>query len=175
MKRILLLIFLCSALIGSTLAQDTDSNTPATKEDVARYFEVVHSRQMVDQVMGAMSKPIHQMMHDQYLKNKDKLPPDFEERMSKQVDEMLKNMPWDEMMQAMMPAYQKHFTKGDIDSLVAFYSSPTGQKLLRELPGIMSDSMQAMMPIMEKYMESVQKQMNDELAQALKDSDKKSN
>ena len=175
MKRIMLFVLLCGALLGSAPAQDTDSNTPATKEDVARYFEVVHSRQLVDQMMGVMSKSIRQMMHEQYLKNKDKLPSDFEERATKHFDEMLKNMPWDDMMQAMMPAYQKHFSKEDIDSLVAFYSSPTGQKLLRELPGVMSDSMQAMMPVMEKYFESVQKQVNDELAQALKDSDKNSN
>ena len=34
------------------------------------------------------------------------------------------------MMQSMVPAYQKHFTKGDIDNLVAFYSSPTGEKVI---------------------------------------------
>ena len=33
-------------------------------------------------------------------------------------------------MQAMVPAYQKHFTKGDIDNLVAFYSSPTGEEVI---------------------------------------------
>ena len=32
--------------------------------------------------------------------------------MTKQMDDMLKNMPLDEMMQATIPAYQKHFTKG---------------------------------------------------------------
>jgi hypothetical protein len=175
MKRILLFVLICGALFGSAVAQDTDSNTPATKEDIARYFEVVHSRQMVDQMMAVMSKSVHQLTHDQYLKNKDKLPQDFEEQANKHVDEMFENMPWDEMMQAMMPAYEKHFSKGDIDSLVAFYSSPTGQKLLRELPGILSDSMQAMTPILEKYMESVKERVNDEFAQALKDSGKQSN
>lgn len=174
MKRIALFLLLCAALAGNVLAQDTDS-TPATKEDVARYFDAVHSRKTVDQMMDIMSKSIRQMMHDQYLKNKDKLPPDFEERTNKHVDEMFKNMPWDEMMQAMLPVYQRHFTKGDIDSLVAFYSSPTGQKLLNELPGIMGESMQAMMPIMERYMETVKQQVNQEFAQALKNSDKKSN
>jgi hypothetical protein len=59
------------------------------------------------------------------------------------------------MMQAMVPAYQKHFTKADMDNLVAFYSSPTGEKLLREMPSIMAESMQDMMPIMTKYTESV--------------------
>jgi hypothetical protein len=174
MKRILLFLLLCGALVGNALAQDAHS-TPASQEDVARYFEVAHSRKMIDQMMGIMSKSVRQMTHDQYLKNKDKLPPDFEEHANQRVDEMFKNMPWDKMMQAMMPAYQRHFAKGDIDSLIAFYSSPTGQKLLNELPGIMSESMQAMMPIMERYMETVKQQVNQEFAQALKDSDKKSN
>jgi uncharacterized protein len=175
MKRILLFLLLCGTLLGTALAQETDANTPATKEEVARYFEVVHSRQTIDQMMAVMSKSVHQLTHDQYLKHKDKLPQDFEEQTNKHVDEMFKNMPWDEMMQAMMPAYEKHFSKGDIDSLVAFYSSPTGQKLLRELPGVLSDSMQAMTPILQKYMESVKEHVNDEFAQALKDSGKKSN
>jgi len=130
---------------------------------------------MLDQMVDAMSKSTHQMVRDMYLKDKDKLPPDFEEQVSKHVDEMFKNMPWDEIMQAMMPAYQKHFTKGDIDALVAFYNSPTGQKMVRELPAIMSESMQAMMPIMEKYMEATRQRLNDEFAQALKQPEKKSN
>lgn len=175
MKCISLFVLLCGALLGSALGQDSDSNTPATKEDVARYFEVVHSRRMIDQMMDVMSKSVRQLTHDQYFRNKDKLPQDFEEQANKHVDEIFKNMPWDEMMQAMMPAYQRHFTKGDIDSLVAFYSSPTGQKLLRELPGVLSESMQAMTPILEKHMESVKEQVNAEFAQALKDSGKKSN
>jgi len=78
----------------------------------------------------------------------------------------------DEMMQAMVPAYQKHLTKGDIDNLVAFYSTPTGAKLLRDLPAIMAESMQDMMPIMTKYMETlqkrVQKETDDMIAQSRK-------
>jgi hypothetical protein len=122
-----------------------------------------------------MSKQLRQMTHDQYLKDKDKLPPGFEDQVNKSVETMFKNMPWDDMMQAMMPAYQKHFTRGDIQSLMAFYSSPTGQKMLRELPAIMGESMQAMTPIVEKYMESVKQQVDDEFAQALKQSSKKTN
>jgi len=175
MKSFLMCALICFALPGVVFAQDSDANAPATKEDVQKYFDAVHSRQMVDQMMVAMSKPMHQMIHDQYLKDKDKLPADFEDQANKHLDAMFKNMPWDEMMQAMMPAYQKHFTRGDMKSLLAFYSSPTGQKMLHELPAIMGESMQAMTPIMEKYMESVKQQVNDEIAQALKESEKKKN
>ena len=86
-----------------------------------------------------------------------------------------KNMPWDEMIQAMVPSYQKHLTKGDIDSMVAFYSSPTGQKVLGELPAIMSDAMQSMMPILQRYMGTVKERIDQETAAALKQSEKKTN
>ncbi len=66
------------------------------------------------------------------MKNKDKLPLDFEARMNKQMDDRMKNMPFDEMLDAMVPSYQKHFTKGDMEALVTFYSSATGQKVLRK-------------------------------------------
>ncbi len=173
MKRSLLAIVLCSAFCSTVLAQQID-NTPATKEDVQKYFDAMHSRDMLDKAMDAMLRPMHQLMHEEYLKNKDKLPEDFEERMNKRTDDMVRNMPWDEMMQAMMPAYQKHLTKGDISALVAFYSSPTGQKLQRELPAIMAESMQSMMPIMRKYTEGMQSQLQQETAELLKQSEKKS-
>ena len=83
----------------------------------------------------------------------------------------------DEMTQAMVPAYQKHLTKGDIDNLVSFYSSPTGAKLLREMPSMLAEAMQSMMPIMTKYMETVQQRLLKEtdimIAQSKKQSDAK--
>jgi hypothetical protein len=112
------------------------------------------------------------MTHEQYVKHQDELPAGYEAKMNAMMDEMFEKMPMEEMMQAMVPAYQKHFTKADIDNLVAFYSSPTGEKLLRELPSIMAESMQDVMPIMSKYMETVQqrllKETDDMIAQSKK-------
>jgi len=84
-------------------------------------------------------------------------------------------MPFNEMLQAMVPVYQRHFTKGDVNALIAFYSSPTGQKMLHELPSIMSEAMESMTPLMEKYMKTMKQRIDDEFAEALKKSDKKNN
>jgi uncharacterized protein len=126
-------------------------------------------------MMAAMAKPMHQMVHDEYVKDKDKLPANFEERTNKTMDDLFQDMPFDEMMQAMVPVYQKHLTKGDIDALVAFYSSPTGQKMLKEMPAIMGEAMENMMPIMQKYMATVKERIDHETAAALKESEKRSN
>jgi hypothetical protein len=170
MNRFLLcfVIFLCASPIS--LAQQNPADAPASKEDVERYMAVMHSREMVSKTLDAMMKPMHQMLHEQYEKDKDKLPSDFEARMNKVMDDCIKEFPWDEMLAATVPVYQKHFTKGDIDNLVAFYSAPTGQKILREMPTILEESMQAMMPLMRKSMEAMTQRVQDMVAEMLKES-----
>jgi hypothetical protein len=168
MKHFLLGILLCLCLACSGLAQDTPATAPATKEDVEKYFQAMHSREMMQTMLDTMSKPMHQMAHDRYLKDKDKLPPDFEAKMNKLTDDLMKEMPFDEMMAAMVPAYQKHFTRGDMSALLTFYSSPTGQKLIRELPAIMGEAITAMMPIMRQHMDAANERLQREVEEMMK-------
>jgi hypothetical protein len=160
MKRVLIAL-VCLAFIVPAFAQTAEE--PASKDDVILLLRTMQSHDMMRKMVEAMLKPMHQMYHDQYVKEKDKLPPDFESRMNKMMDEMLKNMPFDEMLQAMIPAYQKHFTHGDIEALNAFYSSPVGQKFLEESPAVTGEAMQAMIPIMTKYTQQWQGRMQQEI------------
>ena len=170
MKRFLLAAALCVSFSAITTAQQNPADAPATKEDIQRYLDVTHSKEIVAKMIDAMSKPMHQMTHERYLRDKDKLPADFEARMNKMRDEWIKNLPLGEMLEATVPVYQKHFTKGDVDALVGFYSTPTGQKILRELPEITAEAMQNMMPIMRKSIESIHQRLQEEIAAMLKDS-----
>jgi uncharacterized protein len=172
-KKIMGAAVLCMCLGGIGVAQQNAADAPASKEDVERYLQVMHSREMMTKVVDAMSKPMHDMIHQQYLKNQDKLPPDFEARMNKRTDEMLKSFPWDDFIESMVPVYQKHFTKGDLDALVAFYETPTGQKLLRELPEISAEAMQQMMPLLQKSIENTQKELQEDIAAMIKESQSK--
>lgn len=169
MKRIFCVALLCFVTATISLAQQPASDAPATKGDIQKYLEVTHSREMLTQMMDAMIKPMHQMTHEQYLKDKDNLPPDFEQQVNKMIDDSLKAFPWDEMLQAMVPVYQKHFTRSDVNALIAFYTTPTGQKILREMPAITAEAMQAMMPLMQKQMEAMQQRVQQEIAQMTKD------
>lgn len=172
MRRILLAAALgfCTPLLGfAQQTTQTASDAPATKEDIQKYLDVTHSREMMAKMADAMSAPMHKMLHEQYLKGKDKLPPDFEERTAKMMDDWMKSFPWDEMLDSMVPVYQKHFTKGDVNALIAFYSTPTGQKLLRDMPAIMQEAMERMMPLIQKQMDAMNARMQQEVAQMMKD------
>ena len=170
MKRLLPILILGLFCSAATWAQQNPADAPATKEDIQRYFDLIHSHETLAQMVDAMAKPMHQMIHEDFMKDKDKLPADFEAHMDKMMDDMMKSFPWDEMLQAMVPVYQKYLTKGDIDALVVFYSSPTGQKLMRELPAIPAEGMQVMMPLIQKQIDGMNERLQQEVAQMLKDS-----
>jgi len=167
MRQALFTVSLCLVLACSCSAQ-SDPNAPATKEDIQRFFDAMHTKDMIHQMANVMSKPMHQMSHEQCEKDKDKLPPDCEQRMNEMMDTMFADMPWNDMVDAMIPAYEKHFTKSDIDSLVAFYSSPTGQKLVREIPAVTAEAMQDMMPIMRKYIDTMTARAQAQMAEMMK-------
>jgi uncharacterized protein len=173
-KRLFYIAAISLCLGGIGVAQQNGADAPASKEDVERYLQVMHSREMMTKMVDMMSKPMHDMVHQQYLKNQDKLPADFETRMNKRMDEMMKDFPWDDLMNSMIPVYQKHFTKGDIDALVAFYATPTGQKLIRELPEITAEAMQNMMPLLQKRMETMQKGLQEDEEAIMKENQTKS-
>jgi hypothetical protein len=177
MKRSVLVVAVVFFVSWACFAQTSADDSPATKADVARYFQITGSHDMMKKYSAAIAQSMHQMFHEQYLKHKDELPADYESKINSMMDDMLQNMPMDEMTQAMAPAFQKHLTKGDIDNLIAFYSTPTGEKLLREMPSILAEGMQSMMPIMTKYMETVQQRLLKEtdvmIAQSKKQSDAK--
>jgi len=174
MKRFFVAFALVVFLSWSCVAQTSAADAPASKEDVQRYLDAVHSRDMTKKMMVAMIPAMHGLMHDEYLKHKDELPADYESRMTAMVDDMFASMPFDEMMQSMVPVFQKHFTKGDIDSLVTFYTSATGSKILNEMPAVLAEAMQNMRPIMSKYMDTMQDRVKKETETMIAESKKKS-
>ena len=174
MKRTLLAAAIILAMCGYIGAQQNPADAPATKQEIQKYLQVMHSRDMITKMVDAMSKPMHEMMHEQYLKDKDRLPTDFEVRIKKMMDDMMQSFPWDEMLEAMVPVYQKHLTKGDVDALVAFYSTPTGQKLIKEMPEITGEAMQQMMPLMRKSIDAMTHRMQEEVATMVRESENKS-
>ena len=62
----------------------------------------------------------------------------------------------DVMLDNMIPIYQRHFSKTDIDAMSTFYGSPTGQKMMREMPALTSESMQASYALMQKQIDAIQ-------------------
>jgi len=169
-KRSALVFAACLLFAFPSFAQQSAADAPASKEDIQRYLDTMHSRDMVKSMFDSMTKTMHQMVHQQVEKEPG-LGADFESRMNKMTDEMMRNFPIDELLDVMKPVYQKHLTKGDVDALIAFYSGPTGQKILKEMPAMTSEAMQAASGVTQKMMTKMMERVQTEIAQMLKEQD----
>jgi len=167
MKRAFLALCLCLLFASAAFAQQDAANAPASQQDIERYFDTMHVRDMMNNMMSAMEKQTRQMVHQQMQKQPN-LPPDAEARLDKMMDDTFKDLPIDELLKAMIPVYQKHLTKGDVEALTVFYSSPTGQKILKEMPAMTTEAMQASSGIMQRMMAKTMQHAQDEIAQLQK-------
>jgi hypothetical protein len=147
--------------VSSLLAQQ--SATPATREDVVRLFDALHVREQVRSTMDLMAEQMKQMTRETL---KERFPQATAADYAKAdaiSDEMLKGYPIDGVVDDIVPVYQKHLTKPDVEAMLAFYSTPTGQKLLREQPEITTESMQAISGRMQKSFEEMMQRLENRL------------
>ena len=154
MKRFLVSVLALILATGSfALAQQADD--PASKEEVQQLFEFMHARQQTQRLMESMTQQFPAMMKATF----EKLLPNATPEQRKAEDEFLRNMmldvsknlPYDDLLGAMVPAYQHHLTHGDIQQLKDFYSTPVAQKLQAEMPAMMAEYMQNATPIIVKW------------------------
>lgn len=155
MKRVLLFVLLFSSM--AVFAQDVKDSDPATIADVLHFFDVAATRRQLETAAGATSSMLPQLLEPMLMKE---LPDATEEQkviirefIQSTMETTMKSMPIDDMMKAMAPAYQQHFTHADMNQLCAFYESPIGKKLLEKMPILSAEGMKAVMPILQSWNE----------------------
>jgi uncharacterized protein len=173
MGRFLLGMGICWMLCAGGWAQQPRSASrkpaaegPATKAEVEKYFQVMHIRENMEMMKDSMVKESHQMVRDEIEKSGASLPPDFEERMDTLMDGMMKDFPVNDLIEAIVPVFQRHLTGSDLRAITAFYSTPIGQKLLNEQPAMTQESMQVAYGVMQGRMETMRERVQTEIGQA---------
>ena len=145
---------LCAGVLAVSLsagAQTTVSIAPdaASKEDVKKLFDVMASREQMSQLMQQLFAQMRSLNREQLKKKRPELTDADFARMDRESEDLIKHFPLEEMLNDMIPVYQRHFTKSDIEALTTFYSSPPGQKFLHEMPAVTAETMRAIYPRIE--------------------------
>jgi uncharacterized protein len=164
MKSMVFAALICLVVPAGFAQQNANSaqGQPASKENVERFLEAMHTREMMQNMIATMAEQMHEMVREQIQKTPN-LPHDFEAQQDQRMDDFARNFPVDEMIQAMVPIYQRHFTEREIDDLVAFYSSPTGQKMVKEMPAITAEAMQSSQDIIQRMIAKELQHIQDEI------------
>ena len=153
MKTIIGILLICfSYCVPGFAQQQLDA---ATKEDVEQLLTLTGTRERIQQVWSQMAQQAAITAADSYQHKHPNATPlevrNVAEATGKYMQTSLKSFPIDEIIDAIVPIYQQHFTHADVVTIIEFYNSPTGQKYLKALPAMMSESMQVMQPIIKEH------------------------
>ena len=157
---------LCACLLGLCVPAGAQTTVPisadaASKEDVKKLFDVMASREQMSQMMQQLFAQMQSLNREQLKKKHPELTDADLSRMDGGSQDLVKNFPLDEMLSDMIPVYQRHFTKSEIDALTVFYSSPAGQKFLHEMPAVTTETMRAVYPRIQAEVDAVLKRAEE--------------
>jgi uncharacterized protein len=163
MRKRIVLSALLIGLLAAARAQTPTSAAPgaASKEDIQRLFRVMSNKDQIRHMLEQMFAQMKVLNRGQLKKRQPDISEEDLSRMDRESDELVRNFPIDEMMNDMIPVYQRHFNKSDINGLIAFYSSPAGQKFLREMPAVTAESMQAAYPRIQSAVDAALKRAEE--------------
>lgn len=131
------------------------SDAPATREDVLKLFDTMQIHEQMRLVMDAVVKQQRAFIHEALRKRSPQITDEELAKLDQLTSDVMKDMPIDSLLDDMIPVYQRHLTRSDVDAMNVFYSSPTGKKLLHEMPAMTAESMQAAGPHMQAMMDKV--------------------
>jgi hypothetical protein len=123
---------------------------PASREDVVRMLNAIGMQQQAERMQTVMLQQVKETLP---VADDEHLTPAQRARMQDITARMLADImtayPPSDAINDLVPIYQKHFTKSDVDAITAFYWSPSGRKFVEKTPEIMGEFMAVLMPQMQ--------------------------
>jgi len=155
MKPIRLLLLVCCLVLPAIAQVAAPSDAPATKEQILKLFDVMDIHKQTRAMMATIERQTRTTSTEALKARYPRITPEQLERVNKISEESMRDFPVDAMLDDMIPIYQKHLTGTDVDAMIAFYSSPTGKKLMQQLPQITQEAMQASNARVQKHIDAV--------------------
>lgn len=167
-----LVLALCLFCFSAAFAQQ--QMDAATKEDKQQLLEITEARHNMQVMWDSMAQQAASMAADSYQRKHPNASPleirKAAELAGKCTQKTIKAISIDELFEVMIPVYQRHLTRSDVRTEIEFYGSPTGQKMIKEMPAMMSEAMQAAQPILQKHLPELEAQAEAAAAEAGKQS-----
>jgi hypothetical protein len=126
----------CAAQAKSPSQARTGKTLSAKHQDTEKLMELVGTRRILRDLFDQdIDAQIAAMRHAR---------PDVPEQFWQDFTvEFKRQASPDELMNAILPIYDKHFSHQEIRQLIAFYESPLGRKISTTLPEIQRESVEA--------------------------------
>ena len=140
MKPLLLAMSLMSA---SLLCAQSPAPSVEKTENIRKLIRLTGGTKIIDQMFDAMSAQ-------------------FTDSRQKQVfQEFRKEFDFSQIFEILVPAYDKHLSADDVKTVLTFYESPAGQRMLEAQPKIMGDSLPRIMQWSQEISARVAQKMKE--------------
>jgi len=153
---------ICLAVLVTIPAFAQQPDVPATKDDILNLFQVMDTHDQMREVMQQVIQQMASLNREELKRRHAGVSEEQLAEMDREFNEFAKTYPVDQLMADMVPVYQKHLSKADVDAMIAFYSSPTGKKLLHEMPAMTSEGIQAAYPRIQKNLDDIMNRVEQE-------------
>jgi len=142
LPSILALLLILASPTASHAASDSD------RQAVTRLFELTHMQRLIEEsVDGVIALQIAQN-------------PDLAEHREALRAFLEKYIGWPALKDDLAAMYLRAFTEAELDEMNAFYSSPTGQKVLRRLPELVQQRNQLAMQRLQEHIGELQQEID---------------
>lgn len=109
----------------------TDGIDPDKKDLILKFIDVFGTRQALANNFDMMVKQIEKEKPDEAQKIRERV----------KIDEIIERL---------LPVYDRNFSSEDLKAFISFYGSPEGQKLITTIPVLMKESVQESVKYMEE-------------------------
>jgi uncharacterized protein len=176
MKVIATAILVLSCASGLAIAQTTPA-TPAaaaataavpaadrpTDDSIRQLLQIQKAQSVLQQVArqvdGSFTAMLNQQLQDKTLSDEDRQR--IEAARARLQALTGKILTWENMEPMYLKIYGDSFSQSEIDSMIAFYSSPAGQAVVAKLPLVAQNTMAAMQKQMKELMPQAQQIAKD--------------
>ncbi len=148
-------LFLMSGASSVSAAE----SSPPSKASIRELLEATHAHKLVDTMMsqmdGLLRKSVQQAMSGQPVDaGEQKI---IDAQITKLNDLLKQQMSWDKMEPMYIDLYRQTFTQKEVNDILAFYRTPSGQSMIEKMPVLMTRVMQTAQSMVATLMPQLQK------------------
>lgn len=161
-RRLFVVVF--AALVVAAQA----GAAPPTAESVETLLALTKTQRLLDGMYANIDQVMRQSMRAAM---QNEAPTPEQERamdgMSRKFATIFREeMGWSKLRPMYVRIYQDSFTQEEVDGLIAFYRTPTGNALVDKMPVVMQKSMAEMQPMMAPMMQRMKAAAEQAVAEA---------
>jgi hypothetical protein len=177
LTRLLIILTLCCPIVSAADPPSPGSGAAGTAPSdasIKQLLEVTRTHKMLDSTMAQMNALMTRTM--QQVTQGQKITPQIQKDIDKRQSEMMATikelLDWNKLEPMYVRIYQKSFTQQEVDGMIGFYKTSSGQALINKMPVVLQNTLNEMQQMMAPMMQRMRQDQQEVSAEIKAESEK---